>query len=212
MPNWCSNMLRVNGEKEKLESFRESFGKVFSLEVILPHPKELEGIKFGFATIDGQKVNCWREVEGKSIAVSEEEQAYLTEKHGETNLYNWCNSKWGTKWDVNNWDAFHPGFEWSEDEDGEEVLETSFDSAWSPPEAAVAVLAKKYPELWFELFFAEPGCCFFGIKSYSGEDSHYEELEELIRDARKISPWHEELLEVYADDDEDSGETEDSEE
>jgi hypothetical protein len=56
--------------------------------------------------------------------------------------YDWCIENWGTKWDVN--DTF-------EDANGN----IWFDTAWSTPHELICELSQRYPELIFEVEFAD---------------------------------------------------------
>ena len=67
--------------------------------------------------------------------------------------YRWNTKHWGTKWDVECWEA-------ATIED--DYVELSFDSAWAPPIAWLEKVAKKYPKLKFSLKYDEPGMCVMG--------------------------------------------------
>lgn len=56
--------------------------------------------------------------------------------------YDWCIENWSTKWDVN---------ETYEDENGY----ICFDTAWSTPHAIILELSIRYPELIFEVQYAD---------------------------------------------------------
>jgi hypothetical protein len=75
--------------------------------------------------------------------------------------YEFCVSNWGTKWDVGG----------ELDMVSENIINLSFDSAWSPPIEAF----RKMEELGFEVeaFYYEPGMCFCG-KYTDGYDDYYE--------------------------------------
>ena len=63
--------------------------------------------------------------------------------------YHWCVDNWGTKWEP---DMNEIGYEDSE------ILELTFNTAWSPPEGVVEKMREKYPKLTFQCFYDEPGC------------------------------------------------------
>ena len=69
--------------------------------------------------------------------------------------YNWCVSKWGTKWDI--YDVA------SAELDGD-TLHMTFSTAWSPPDEALRAGMDKY-DYEFELYFQEDGMCFAGFAS-----------------------------------------------
>ena len=39
-----------------------------------------------------------------------------------------------------------------------EILEITFNTAWSPPEGVIAKLREKFPDVTFQCFYDEPGC------------------------------------------------------
>lgn len=70
--------------------------------------------------------------------------------------YNEAVQIWGTKWDANEVDV----------DIGDEQLTYHFQTAWGPPKEWLEKVAKKYPELTFELFYEEPGMDFLGRVEY----------------------------------------------
>ena len=85
MPNHCSNKLGITGpidDVEKFIAFVKNNGddkdeNEYNLfESLIPMPKELEG----------------------TTSPSKEGNVDLIDKYGHDNWYDWCNSKWGTKW------------------------------------------------------------------------------------------------------------------
>jgi hypothetical protein len=208
MPNWCWNKLEIIGEKEQLESFLEKFGDEFKLSKIIAPPEEMRGIHTGFCTIDGVTVNNWRvDEKGDAVLIPEQEKEYLLEKYKALGWYNWALAHWGTKWDVDPCEIA-----WVEEEEEEPCLQAHFDSAWSPPEEAIETLSKQYPDIYFRLYFCEPGCSFAGIKEFNAGNSFYDDYEDDMREAVTISPWHEDMLQGYLEDlDEDEEEEESAE-
>lgn len=77
--------------------------------------------------------------------------------------YDWCINNWGTKWDVDS--ATLVG-----KDDKEAVY--YFCSAWSPPEEAIRHIAKLYPELYFELKYAEGGMDYSGFLIVKNDTSY----------------------------------------
>lgn len=70
--------------------------------------------------------------------------------------YNWRVNYWGTKWDVE-----CDSYELVDHGDGTSTLEVEFDSAWSPPIAALEVANSQGLEV--EALYHEPGMCFAGM-------------------------------------------------
>ena len=64
--------------------------------------------------------------------------------------YHWCIDNWGTKWEPDILDV-------DGDQDSE-MLEITFNTAWSPPQGVVEKMREKYPKLTFQCFYDEPGC------------------------------------------------------
>ena len=70
MPNWCENILIIEGDPQAAREFKKRVkgkGTALSLDKLLPMPKELED------TICPDDKQNW---------------------------HDWCTSNWGTKWDV----------------------------------------------------------------------------------------------------------------
>lgn len=80
-------------------------------------------------------------------------------KHGKDNWLDWNIAHWGTKWNSYGYDETK-GF------DGEQL---TFKTAWSRPEPVIKTLASKYPELSFELQWADEDFGYnVGHKKYAG--------------------------------------------
>ena len=75
-----------------------------------------------------------------------------TESTEKNNWYDWQIQNWGTKWDV----------EAVLEEEGEDYLNYSFDSAWTPPIAWLKKVSADFPTLRFVLKYDEEGMGFFG--------------------------------------------------
>jgi len=69
--------------------------------------------------------------------------------------YNWRVENWGTKWDV------YDVCEW----EGNSI---KFFSAWSPPIEWLRAIAEKYPDLSFQLDYADEGGGFVGTMEAQG--------------------------------------------
>jgi hypothetical protein len=77
---------------------------------------------------------------------------------GDDDWYHNQINSWGTKWDVAGENVYMSESEGS--------LSYSFDSAWSPPDLAIARLAEIFPTLSIEHVYNEGGMCFWGIMTY----------------------------------------------
>jgi len=182
MPNWCSNILTVEGSPEDLNDFLSKLG-TFTFDKVIPFPNELEDISHGYHRDfgDTKGMSHFRYVDDKPVLISADELVSLKEKFGATNGRDWSIAKWGTKWDIDPV-TFEPNHERS--------YSVSFDTAWSPPIELVRGLAVKYPNLTFTLGYIEPGCSFAGEGVYKGHRVVNERYTENMIDAAGISDWH----------------------
>lgn len=173
MPNWCQNHLVASGSVEAIKEFLFWLddGKNL-LSKIIPIPLELANGSFPFTG-------------------SKEESAALIEKYGADNGYDWTINNWGTKWDVIESDVQDIGHQ----------VGLTFQTAWAPPERAIALLAKMFSNLNFSLAYLEEGMCLAGRLQYDGgklisefysEDPEDEEWQQLARNEFGWEPFDEE--------------------
>lgn len=159
MPNWCHNSLTISGspaeilkfqEKAKREGDDEREETPLTFDAFVPEPEE-------FSDEPGVVMPRW---------------------------YSWRVENWGTKWDAN----FSGPFIAFGTDEGAEVTDGStteitegdvayqFDTAWSPPVAAVAAMAQQHPDLKIDLRYGEPGMEYGGHASFrDGEMKSHEE-------------------------------------
>lgn len=179
MPNWCSNTIVVGGEAADISEFNAWLddGKGV-LSKILPTPTPLTETMSGFHG-DPEK----------QAELEKQEQSNL-EQFGYKNWYDWNIGNWGTKWDV---DA-----EIDDSNNTDEQVIFSFESAWSPPQKAIAILAEKFSKLSFRHSYLEEGCGFVGYDEYDtggltnseyNEDSQSDEWKRLAQDEFGWEPW-----------------------
>ena len=186
MPNWCSNTIVVGGEAADISEFNAWLGDGKNLlSKIKPTPQPLVETVSGFVADPEEQ----RKLEEKSAANVKE--------FGYRNWYDWNVGTWGTKWDV---DA-----EIDESSSISEQVIFSFESAWSPPQKAIALMAEKFPTLTIRHSFLEEGMCFVGYDLYKdggiaeevfNEDSQTEEWEQLARDEFGWEPWPDDVDEM----------------
>ena len=149
MPNHCSNSLTVTGPDA--EKFFEAVSKSDTHDFIgylIPMPVEITAISTGSCTIDGERVEKWREIDGKNVKVSELDLQHIADLYGTADWYTWANTHWGTKWGAYDVDIAAP-----------RIL---FDSAWSPPLPAIETISAMFPHARFVVAYAEGGSCFYG--------------------------------------------------
>jgi len=174
MPNWCSTALVVEGNKKDLDKFKNTLSvnasePVFQFSQIFPMPKDLSTILTGFTHIDGKRVKCWRNIDGKQVCVSDMELKELKKKYGNSNWYDWAIDNWGTKWDVC---------------DSKIITETktkiqiNFRTAWSPPTAWADKASCMFPDLSFKLAYSECVASFYGSTTFmNGNTQNVEKFE-----------------------------------
>ena len=75
--------------------------------------------------------------------------------------YAWNVANWGTKWDITD---IH-----IDDDDEEDSIEFSFNTAWAPPVDAFHRWASDDGRVQFILEYWEPGCAFVGSAKYDGD-------------------------------------------
>lgn len=132
MPNWCSNILIVSGEKKDLKAFEEYIKDdecKFSFNKIKPVPKEL----------NNTPSPAPKEVAKKN-----------RKKYGYEDWYHFCIDEWGTKWAIDPDTLKIKKFSTN--------LCYTFQTAWTPPLQIYSILAKKFTELKFLYQYYEPGC------------------------------------------------------
>ena len=166
MPNWCTQYGEVRGTNQELKRFVEAIRveqddewkalpehnrSYWSLNQLFPIPTELhETISGGYGTNeDGTK-------KPEQIAL-EEQQAKNVAKYGYKDWYDWAYANWDTKWGACN-------IEFDEDtfQDGNNSIQLSWESAWSPAVGLIKNISAQFPELIFGMHFTEEADFFAG--------------------------------------------------
>ena len=140
MPNWCDNFLTIQSEDKdylqmlhnKLQADESEF-----LQVLRPVPT-------GETT--------WSNWNGEGEVTKTLD--------GEWD-WDWCVTHWGTKWDIEYFDATLV----------DNVLEVSFDSAWSPPIEALQYAAERN-KFVFSLFYHGGDMGYVGHATKDKDDCH----------------------------------------
>ncbi len=170
MPNICENNLKVKGKKEDLEQFKKDAKNIkedFSVDKLFPMPKELQDTKsppevlIGLAFVkrsqeyqeEIKKNPDW----GTGRPLSGMESKRLIYKYKANNWYDWCIKNWGTKWGSYGSELYG---------NGKTYLKYMFDTAWSPPIAALEKISTDYPNLLFVLKYQEEGMGFKGKATF----------------------------------------------
>lgn len=163
MPNHVRNILTIKGTPDQVQTIRDAIsgpdGRYIDFNKIIPMPNELNGIRSGFRDIDDVKYENWREVskttgevilEGdiidqsdiKWVGVTAEELRALKKKYGATNWYDWHIAEWGTKWNAYSQGDISPN-------------SFKFDTAWSTPRPVIKAMSVMFPDVTFELDYAD---------------------------------------------------------
>ena len=164
MPNHCETDMYIRGSDEDVTAFAKWLEEIEPLNrdicrALLPYPEH-------FAKMDEEAaVFSWssKEDEATRKAAAEAYQAkYGHTKDGyNSGGYEWCHRVWGTKWGIYDVD-FTPHTK--------RGALLSFQSAWSPPSTAVfQALAKKFPNLTFEIEYFEGGAAYCGGMTFWSE-------------------------------------------
>lgn len=139
MPNWCNNVARISHENPQMIQRMINAAESGILQEFHPCPQDLQA--------DG--VGCYG---GPDAAKNDALRAANKEKHGFESWYDWNVANWGTKWDL---------CEVGVDRHDANNITLTFDTAWSPPIEAYAVLEEQ--GFVIEAFYYEPGMSFCGI-------------------------------------------------
>lgn len=169
MPNWCYNHATFTATTDEAKKLLSDYRDYLSINgnnnffgFFLPIPQDLKDTIAGF--IGGE--------EGEALKKREEENIA---KHGYKNWYEWCVSKWGTKWDIDLDQSCLDG----------DTITMNEDTAWSPP----IEFYRHMEHLGFEVeaTYNEEGVGFYG--SYSNgcdNEEHYPELKGVASDLLSI--------------------------
>lgn len=190
MPNWCSNNLYIKGNTTDLQDFinkvevvkEDSDLKHYDiLQSLYPCPQELRDTTAGSYSPEphqnwanllasGEITQDWydqlvqRNADG--WAKNQENMA----RFGYKDWYDWCCSKWGTKWGDCDTELLSSIVEGEDSQ----TIEFSFSSAWAPPMDGIAHIATMFPTLKFAIAYCEEGMDFYGFSMFS-EDGSYDD-------------------------------------
>ena len=136
MPNWCRNILTINGDPQDLRNFF------------------LVGCSQGERVIPDGPDNVTR----TPILIPLQFANFVPQPKFDNDgaWYQWNIDNWGTKWDLD----YETDATIETIDDG--TLMYTFDTAWSPPTPWVEAVTALYPDLSFHLEYSEPGSGFIG--------------------------------------------------
>lgn len=103
--------------------------------------------------------------------------------------YNWRCLFWGTKWDAYDQKEIHKEI----NDKGELIVQYSFNTAWSPPYAWLASVAKKFPNTNLSLYWSDEDIPQSGWIRYTDsvkteENFSYQELESALNFLKEQFP------------------------
>lgn len=166
MPNHVTNILTIKGTPDQVRTVRDAISQeskdadiFIDFEKIVPMPNELLGIHSGIVTIDDVRYDNWREVSKttgdvilgsdvrvrddiKMVGLTHEEIRALKKKYGAADWYNWNIAQWGTKWNAYDQVDISPN-------------SFSFNTAWSTPSPIINAISIMFPDVIFELDYAD---------------------------------------------------------
>ena len=154
MPNYCNNVVEISHpDPAKLQEVIEAYNRSEFCSYAVPVPTELT------TTMAGSFANT-------AQREAHEAQQKLNEAtYGYKNWYDFCVSKWGTKWDCG------PDGDPTALEAGQTQVTLSFVSAWAPPCGVYEALEDQ--GFAVRAYYDEPGMGFCGVW-YDGDDDYYE--------------------------------------
>jgi len=146
MPNWCDNFAKIEHKnKTAIDRVVKAFRAGMLCSEFIPIPEELANTKS--PNTDPQATE-------------------LEQKYGHKDWYDFCVSKWGTKWDIGGDDMAD-----SVDDHGDKFVYLTFSSAWAPP---VGLYEKLSSEGYHVTgYYYEPSGPFTGVyRSESGDECY----------------------------------------
>ncbi len=179
MPNHTSNRMVVTADAEILEKILATHfdaSGTLDLNTIVPMPEEIRNTEAGTSSYRSERLLAGQYsalsplVPGVENCTSREEafafiresghpelvdaalrQEHLLKTYGASTWYDWAINNWGTKWGC---------YDGSVGEVFGGALEAMFQSAWSPPSPALAVLSEFYPDATFTVDSLDEGGLF----------------------------------------------------
>ena len=157
MPNWCFNSVDVvpcndtASAKNQLRRFKEECFNDIKRTYIEDGP-EYDEKEFDFNKIIPmpESLSITKPAQDKAEKKTYEENVKM---YGHGDWYDWACDKWGTKWNCSSTQI---------DNEEDNYLNFSFNTAWSPPMPILYALSEKYPLLRFDTEYEEEGVGFAG--------------------------------------------------
>ncbi len=155
MPNWCNNFVEVSHEDpSKITALAEALNRGEFCDHVIPVPEVLK---------DQETTTNYGDPEKQARADAIRENA--RKATGYESWYDFCTSRWGTKWDVG-------GDGQADISDDGTMLTAGFDSAWAPPIGVYEELVLQGYQV--RAYYYESGMCYAGIYD-NGTDDCYQD-------------------------------------
>lgn len=152
MPNWCNNFAVIRHEDPaKISALADAFDAGRFCDHVIPVPKDLTDTVAGSVGEDKR-------------AEHEAQMKRNVELYGAKDWYDFCVSRWGTKWDFG-------GDGYTAERDDDNQITISFDSAWSPPTGVYGELVEQGFDV--DAMYYESGMAYCG-RFVNGDDNYTE--------------------------------------
>jgi hypothetical protein len=164
MPNWCSNHLTIEGDSKQLKEFLEKSitdvaeeEEIFTFSGTYPEPD-----------YDTTPVaRTYPEISATYKKGKEKEEILKNEPTiRKGSWWDWRVQNWGTKWEPSDVVIYTQT---------KNILEISFETAWSPPIEWLEKVHQDFPDLIFDLEYEESGMGFGGHAHVHGKISIFED-------------------------------------
>ena len=159
MPNHITNRITIIGTPEQVAQVRQAIrgeeeDRLIDFNKIAPIPVELQGTVSPMRIISQEEYDKQEERIAKDELTEMEKNWGLSrgltqeladedkKKFGHCDWYGWQTSNWGTKWNA-----------YDQHEVAENCIE--FDTAWSTPYSLMVKLSQMFPEVTFEVEYAD---------------------------------------------------------
>ena len=170
MPNYCQSNLEVSGlTSNEVTELATLIEKEALLSTLVPRPTE-EELPYSAGTMTREEAldhgpnSPWWDAKTPEqqekwldqFATAQETEERIA-RFGVKDGYTWCLNHWGTKWDIFESDINHKG---------EDNLNATFTTAWSPPIQGIERVSALFPNATFLLQYSEPGMDFHGVAAF----------------------------------------------
>lgn len=184
MPNWCNNETELLGseediteilrlakttqyELEEVDGELKAYESPFSMNGLVPMPKELLNKKASYTTE--------KEGEFANAMAGNKEFEY-------SDWYHWRLAHWGTKWDLNADSTFVNEMIV---QDGNASVTLGYDTAWSPVCDFWLKVSELFPNVRIDVRYFEEGCNFIGQAIFEGGETLADECGEITSEDYK---------------------------